>query len=423
MIPTAPSSPEAELIRTAQKRTDYEQFAPILKDQVVLPEAMAILEDIGAWFTANASATELDWSAFLAWAKVAKRATWKPDRWSVYEAIVSFAKSLRAPNPAIIERFQELTACAEIRARIEALVRSHTPGALGEIARLADGASVASDRAKTEDMVTDDWEALVQSVQRTGGFEWRLEDLNRAIGPVDRGDLVLFGKRPEAGGTSFVASEISYMAAQLPEGKHAIVFTNEESGTKVKMRIIQAVLGVTLSDIAADIKRAKSDYEKALKGRRIDVVHNTAMHTRSVEARLRSGEYGLIGINILDKITLSGSDSEGVERTRNQGIWARQMADKYGAVIAVCQADASAEGEKWLNQSQLYGSKTGLQGEGDVLIMMGKTNNPAEADTRYFAIAKNKLPGGARTLPMLRHGQFEVAFYPEISRFASKAYK
>lgn len=416
-------SPESELIRTAASRADYENFRHILADRIAIPEAQAVLEDIGAWYDANPTITTLDWSTFTAWAKVARRSTWKPDRWAVYEEVAKTAAKLPSSNPAIVQRFHELKSLAELRAKVEELVRTSKPDGLGEVIKIAEegikaGGGAAAAGADSE-MVTDDLDELLAIVQRTHGLEWRLEDLNRAIGPIDRGDVVLIGKRPEVGGTTFLASELTYMAPQLPEGKHAVIFTNEEVGPKVKMRVIQAALGMAISDIAADPKRARAEFDKLMGGRRIDVVHNTSMTSRGIERRLRSGMYGLIGINVLDKIKLVGSKSEGADLKRDIGIWTRQIADTHGAVIGILQADAQAEGEKWPDQSRLYGSKTGLQAESDVLVMIGKTHNPAEADRRFLGIVRNKLPGGARTLPTLRHGQMEVAFDGERARFKS----
>jgi hypothetical protein len=198
-----------------------------------------------------------------------------------------------------------------------------------------------------------------------------------------------------------------------------VIFTNEEVGAKVKMRIICAALGRSQADIAAHPAASVAALERLLDGRRIDVIHNTSMTNRTVERRLRSGEYALIGVNVLDKVRMVGNKSEGADLKRDIGIWTRQLADNYGAVMGILQADATAEGEKWPDQSRLYGSKTGLQAESDVLIMIGKTHNPAEADRRFMGVVRNKLPGGTRTRPGLRHGQFEVRFDGEAARFTS----
>ncbi len=415
-------SMEAELLRTAANRDAFQEFKAILSDKLLLPEAAAILTDVGAWYEANPAVVDLDWSAFLGWARVACRATMKPDKWDVYQTIAKNAAAMPCPNPAILGRYRELKALAAIRAKVDAALASHNPKALDEI--IAEASSVTlTATAKRPELVTDNWDDLLSIVQRKDGLEWRLEDLNVAVGPIDRGDVVMIGKRPEVGGTTFLASEMSYMVPQLPPGKHGIIFTNEEVGAKVKMRVIQAALGLTLAEIASDPLTCKGVYEGLMAGRRIDIVHSTAITDQLVDQWLRSGEYGLIGVNVLDKVILTRATSEGAELKRDLGIWARSVADKYGAVIGVLQASVEAEGQKWPDQSCLYGSKTGLQAESDVLIMIGKTHNPSESDRRFIGVVRNKLPGGDRTSASERHGRFEVAFDGERGRFETLAYR
>ena len=91
-------------------------------------------------------------------------------------------------------------------------------------------------------------------------------------------------------------------------------------------------------------------------------------------------------------------------------------------MFVVAQADASAEGVRWLDQSQLYGSKTGMQGEADVQLMIGKDNEPGHEGDRFISIVKNKTSGGPRCNPSLRHGKFEVTFDGERARFRSKSW-
>lgn len=411
-------SMEAELLRTAASRDDYDQFKTILTDKVLMPEARAILTDIGAWYSTNPGASVLDWGAFLAWARLACRATWKPDKWDVYEAISKHAASLVHPNPAILNRYRELKALGTIRGLVDEALSGHKPTVMADIVSAAE--EVSGGPTKAEGLVTDDWNELLSEVQREEGLEWRLHELNVSIGPIGRGDSIMIGKRPEVGGTTFLASELSYMTPQLPPGKNAIIFTNEEVGAKVKVRIIQSALGVTLGEIASDPVAYRKAYEKLMDGRRIDVVHETAITDTLVQRWLKSGEYALIGINVLDKIILTKSTAEGADLKRDLGIWARGVADKYGSVISILQAGAEAEGQQWPDQSCLYGSRTGLQAESDVLIMIGKTHNPAEADQRFIGVVRNKLPGGKITSPGLRHGRWVTGFDGERGRFISK---
>jgi replicative DNA helicase len=415
-------SPESELIRTITSREAYDSFRPLLKDYVTLPEAWIVVEDIGAWFEANPSAGELDWPAFLAWSKVNQHSVWKPDKWSVYEAIVTTARAIPQPNGAIVERFRELDAAAQIRAKADAAITKGDTGALDEIRPILDAYQVASANPSSSDLVSDDLQVLLDTTVRSGGVEWRLEDLNVATGPLHRGDLVMIGARPEVGKTTFLCSEITHMVTQLPEGKNALIVNNEERGEKIKLRLVQAALGLTLNEIIGDPQVHSATYRAVLAGRRIDVASRPTISTTDIERLCRKGDYGIVGLNILDKLW-GFPELEGVERSRRLAIWARELADKYGVVFALSQADASAEGQRTLDQSQLYGSKTGVQGEADVLLMIGKENMPQFAERRWINVCKNKMPHGPRVNEAVSHGQFEVAIDALRARYNTLAQK
>ncbi|WP_033928859.1 hypothetical protein, partial [Vibrio cholerae] len=72
------------------------------------------------------------------------------------------------------------------------------------------------------------------------------------------------------------------------------------------------------------------------------------------------------------------------------------------------QADAQAEGQKWLDMSMMYGSKTAAQGEADTIIMMGRTHEESEKAVRFLTIAKNKNAVGPDVDPSLREGRAEL---------------
>ena len=57
--------------------------------------------------------------------------------------------------------------------------------------------------------------------------------------------------------------------------------------------------------------------------------------------------------------------------------------------------------------------------ESDVMVMIGKDNNPAFSEKRWLNVVRNKTPGGPRTNPDWRHGNFEVGFRGDIARFES----
>ena len=139
------------------------------------------------------------------------------------------------------------------------------------------------------------------------------------------------------------------------------------------------------------------------------------MSVYDVETLVEKYDVGLLIFDQLWKVHGFEKDA-GNEVTRQTMIfnWAREMAKKIAPVITVHQADGSAEGQKWIDMGQLYGSKTGVQGEADAIITIGRL--PEEGDKRYLYIPKNKLDGNNQAL---RNGRFEIEILPEIGRFKS----
>lgn len=421
------TNPDIELLRVLSARENYDSYRSLVKDFVMLPECLVIVEDMGGYFVANPLAATVDWSTFLAWARVAAHPSWKPDRWDAYKAIVDNAASDPTVNLSVLDRFAEMDYAGRIRAAADESLNGGTPGALDKAIALAEEYRDRGLRAAAAPTAEPTLHEMLTDLVIAGGYEWRLEDLNRSIGPVHPGDIVLVGARPEVGKTTFLTCELTHMAGQLPDGKHVLWINNEESRNKIKVRLVQSALGDTVADLAGSPATAEKRYMKDLGGHRIDVVHDTQLTTKGVEKLLKSGEYGIVAFNILDKVRsaagTSHKDEKEVERLRQLGVWARGLADRFGLVVfALAQADASAEGQRILNQSQLYGTKTGLLAESDAQIMIGRDNSPGLAERRFVNVVRNKLPGGPRTEAGLRHGMFEVKFDGERGRYESLAY-
>ena len=408
------------LLRLMVNRTTHSKYRSLIKEYVLDSESNGILLDFGAYFDAFTTHDEIDWPTFYAWTRSTRRATLDPTARSLYESAVAKVEKLPLPDEKLAARFIELDYAGQIGGIVDNVLEGRPGASLDKIANLLTEYQLANPDTST--VVPSDLAGLVSSVVKGGGVEWRLEDLNKAVGPLRQGDFVLIGKRPEVGGTSFVASEITHMASQLPAGKDVVFFNNEEVGRKVAVRLYESALGKNIIDLASDTSKSEAAYQAVLKGHKIDVVHKVGMDIGFVESVLKRGNYGIIVFNMLAKIA-GFNKLEGVARLGALGGWARSIADKYGVVFAVHQADNSAEGVEYLDQSQLYGTKTELQGESDVQLMIGKSHNPALADKRYISVVRNKLPGGPRTDPTMKYARFECDFDWETGRFESISFR
>ena len=261
--------------------------------------------------------------------------------------------------------------------------------------------------------VTDDLEELYASQVTTKGLRWRLDCLNKSLGSLRQGDFGFLFARPETGKTTFLASEVTHMATQS-EG-NILWFNNEEQGTKVMMRCIQASLGLSLPELYQDLKGNKEKFIHKTQ-HKIKIFDQASISYKDVNKICEQIKPSLIIFDQIDKI-------KGFEQDRNDLMlgaiyqWARELAKDYAPVIAVCQADGTGEGVKWLNMGNVANAKTSKQAEADWILGIGKTNDEGLEYMRHFCISKNKLVGDSDSVPDMRHGKFDCVIKPDIARY------
>ena len=180
-------------------------------------------------------------------------------------------------------------------------------------------------------------------------------------------------------------------------------------------RIVQSYFGVTNAEIDADLEHYETVFKTMAGGKVLVTNDDKGMNdVRRLSALFDEYNPCLIVFDQLDKVNGFGKMEREDLRIGKLYEWARELAKKYGPVIAVSQVDGSGEGQQWITMAQLRGSKTDKIGEADAIITVGK----GEAEyTRYINVPKNKLYGGERSKEELRHGKFEVTIRPEIARY------
>jgi replicative DNA helicase len=259
----------------------------------------------------------------------------------------------------------------------------------------------------------------------SSGYEWRLDALNRSLGPLRTGNFVIVAARVEVGKTTFLASEVSYLAQQLPKDRPVVWVNNEEESSVVFFRIVQAALGQESKVLIADSKAAMASYTTLMGGDKDKIrVTKDMNNVRDLETLFREVNPGLIVFDQLDKVDGFKSDEREDLKLGKIYKWARELARSYGPVIAASQLSASAVEMKdppFIGLDALRGSKTDKPGEADVVITIGKykePKSPEEEMIRTINVPKNKLPGGgSKQVESDRHGQFLVTIDPIRARY------
>lgn len=270
--------------------------------------------------------------------------------------------------------------------------------------------------AEEFEFVSDDLEALVKDVYQGKGLRWRLDSLNKSLGPLRKGNFGFLFARPETGKTTILASESTHMLTQLGQDDGPIIwFNNEQVGAEVMLTVYRAYFGVTLEQLLSNTRKFRDEFNARTQGR-FKLVDNANIDKLQVEKTLKHFQPSLIIFDQIDKIKGFAADREDL-RLGSIYIWARELAKEYAPTIGVCQADGSAEGQKWLTMDNVANAKTSKQAEADFILGIGKTHDEGSEYVRYLNISKNKLLGSEETIPHLRHGRFETLIEPEIARY------
>jgi len=326
---------------------------------------------------------------------------------------VSEASPDKATILAYLQTLQQRVAASKIAfAALDVAEGKSSPETLKVLAQALVDAEGEVGPPPEDSFVSDDIDILVEQAYTAGGLRWRLKSLNRALGPLRKGDFGFIFARPETGKTTFLASEVTYMAEQAE--RPILWINNEEGGAKVGIRCYEAALGATFEQIHAHQARAREKYY-AITKRNIKIKDDAGISRRGIEQLCRSLQPSLIIVDQLDKVNGFDGDREDL-RMGAIYQWARELAKAYAPVIGVSQSDGSGEGVKYLNMGNVANAKTAKQAEADWILGIGLdfTEHP---HIRGITICKNKLLGGEESVPKMRHAKFDVLLEPEIGRY------
>ena len=217
---------------------------------------------------------------------------------------------------------------------------------------------------KDYEFVTDDLEVLANERLSQPGLRWRMRTLNESLGSLRKGNFGFVFARPETGKTTFLASEVSYMATQIPtEAGPVLWFNNEQVGSEVMLRIYQSTLGVDNVQLFRDLPGNRKKYHD-ITGGKIKLIDQASITWKQIEKICEKYQPSLVVFDQIDKIKGFDADREDL-RLGAIYIWARELAKTYCPVIGVCQADGSGEGQRWLTMANVANAKTSKQAEAD----------------------------------------------------------
>lgn len=428
------------LLRVLREREKYLRLERVIPWGALDAQIAVILKDYGCYFREHEALKLIEPGPFMLWFKGFKHKNLKPEAVAIFDGLLRRIEQPLAPG--IEEGMIARLVAADKADKITKIIEDwNTDGSeidlLQALKDQVDAYEIELDRKVKNPQCLTPIEDILKADENDEGLHFRLPCLNRTVRPLRSGDFVVVAARPDKGKTSFAASELTFMAGQLPllfpeERRDILWFNNEGPGDRIVQRNFQAALGITLEEMIAlnnlpapegsEKYRTKlrAEYAAALGGRpgalRVFDIHD--MWNHEVEAIIQLYKPGLILFDMIDNIKFGGAAANNGQRTdqilEEMYKWARLMAVKYQSpVMAMSQLSADADGITFPTLPQLKDSKTGKQGAADLIITLGAVNEPALENSRYIGTTKNKL----RRTGMPGSPRQEVQFQGDRSRY------
>lgn len=413
---------DLSVLRLLTDRAKFDRFHTAIPAGTVTKETGALIKRFKEFY-ATTDASRITFDEFWPFLR-SHYPRWKDSDAAHWRALV---EPIDKPNPAGYEEtiIRNLLA-ADLGNKALLLIETWGQGGeveLGEgLKLLTEDYESALDRKVKTPRVAVDMGALIEAEQDDAGLHWRLDCLNTSTRPLRSGDFGIIAARPDRGKTSFVASEITHMAPQVHrmyEGKRPIVWLNNEGpGERIQNRVVQAALGLKVTDIIALGKDELLRQYAEVVGH-VDMIQTYNIHgfqTYEVADLLRKLNPAVVVYDMIDNIRFAGATMHGGERTdqllESMYQWAREQGVIHDFIgLATSQISDQGEGEKWPAQNLLKDSRTGKQGACDFIITVG--SHPNYDRTRFIGMSKNKIvrQGGAYS------PRCEVNFNRDTSRF------
>ena len=288
-----------------------------------------------------------------------------------------------------------------------------------EIPEIMDAYFAVTEKLKSggnlSEFISADLDDLLEQEVFADGLRWRLNGLNSTIGELRGGSLGHVFARVDTGKTSFLVSEAANFASQLKEDEIIAWFGNEEKGTRVQLRLYSSVLGAPKELLVSQIATSREEFRRN-NGRLIKIYDDASITVKDIEKILKKYNVRLAIVDQGDKVRFYG-DKNLAEHERLKKLYGkfRELAKQYGCdIITAGQANAEAEGKKYIRLTHMDNSKTGKPGELDFAIGIGALLGDVANTTRFINVCKNKLHNGAK-------GKFEVHFDALIARYTDFA--
>jgi len=406
------------MLKMMKNRKQFQKYRMQISRSVLADGTMALLKDFERYFDTFPDHDKIDFQLFIP-----RMHSWNKSVADEVMAtrVVTIKNIAKGEVSKTVENaLQTEIASAVLSTELSGLIDKHADGELDNLG-FSIGAAYDAYRKNAgtvaEDFITERIATLLEEDDDLGGYNWRLKCLRQSMRGLRAGDFGIIAGRPDKGKTTFIASEVTFFAPQIPKHRNILWLNNEGPGRRIIPRLYQAALGVSRSKMVE--MSAEGTLEDAyidIMGRddKIRVADVHGMSAPRVESLIEAHDAEIVVYDMIDNIKGFGEMARTDLVLEEMYKWARECAVKHGhAGLATSQISNDGDGEMFPTLGMLKDSKTGKQGACDFQLMIGATNDPMMASHRYMGLPKNKLRReGAPSDP-----RATVVFEPQIARY------
>lgn len=406
------------LLRSMTSRDNCRRFYAALPKKALDEDLLSVLTGFQAYFESFKDHNKIDFATFIPWFERKYLATADDGTKTVFKAMIRNAQQPVSDDTqaVLFDQLMQTTLASALTQAIDVYNKGGEVCLPSVISAELEAYRVRTKAAAGAWNQTSIDEILADAENDDIGLTWRLPVLNKHMSRLLPGHYGIVAARPDAGKTSFLASEGTYLASQLPPEKNLIWLNNEGTSRAIIPRLYCAALRKTITEIG-EMKRdaLREAYVEAV-GRidriRVYDVHGMTVH--QVGRILEDSNPGLVFFDMLAHI--HGFDSASrqdmvLERLHQ---WAREQCVRLEFVgISTSQISAEGEGELFPRLSMLKDSKTAVQGANDFVLAIGQSHEAGLENVRGVGLPKNKLarPGQKKS------PNAEVAFVADRARY------
>jgi replicative DNA helicase len=392
---------ELDLLSLLSSRDNYKRFSPLISrvwEDRLNEDIRYIYKDIISYFNLNKDKDKIEWQEFKSWITL-EHPSLSGDKLNRIFAMCDAVSQMGSDNSsAVFKKLCERYWAVQINKTTSDIISGEAD--MNTVQELVYEYNREVDTASTElqeiEMNSQSLLSQIKDLQNCRKYSWSIPELQLMLGDITKGDLLIVAARPDGGKTTFLSTQVVNWAKQLGDG--CILYcNNEESGGRIVLRQMQAALNWTSEEVMKDVDVTFDAFTEKLGGDKIKMFDKANMSIYDIQAaveRCESRHDMKAEIIIIDNLyKVHGFDQKNISTIERYGRLAqavRELAKQYGPIICASQLDASAEDKKFPDLSSLYGSKTAIQGECDVALLIGQIS--AEPNTRFLRAVKNKLP-------------------------------